>query len=312
MVKVSVIMPNKNKGKWLEKSINSVLNQTYDDWELIIIDDYSTDNSKEIIRRFMEQDDRIIGIFNPDKPFPLTRNIGLERASGEYVLFLDSDDWINEKMLENAVNHLENDDVDMYISSYRVIRSNGSTKDFVYNRGVYSHFDVLKGKFRGGIGNSVLKKKILDRYNIRYPPYIYSEDSYFYFFYESVIDKVFVDDYIGFINNRMGSNVVTNKKVLKEKFTQTENNYKLLFSQLEKIGKTAEISLIKKYQYPISILIYLDFVDRKHKFLYLLKYSKVIFPFLILGRANGDVLWLWSIVIDSIIPVKWFIRRVMR
>ncbi|MDV3104732.1 glycosyltransferase family 2 protein [Thermococcus waiotapuensis] len=313
MVKVSVIMPNKNKGKWLEKSITSVLNQTYDDWELIIIDDYSTDNSKEIIQRFMEQDDRIIGIFEPDRPFPLTRNIGLERASGDYILFLDSDDWINEKMLENAVNHLENDGVDAYVSSYRVIRSNGSTRDFIYTRGVYSRFDGLKGKFRFGMGNAVLKRKILDEYNIRYTPYVYSEDSYFYLFYLSVIDKVFVDDYIGFINNRMGSSVVANKNILsKERFSQIENNYRLLFLQLEKLGKTKEISLIKKHQYPGSILSHLDFVDRKHKFLYMLKYSRVIFPYLILGRASGDVLWLWSIAVDSVIPVKWFIRRVTK
>ncbi len=96
---VSIIMPSWNTAKWIAESIESVINQTYKNWELIIVDDCSTDNTEEIVKSF--NDDRIIFIKNEkNSGAALTRNRALREAKGEWIAFLDSDDlWKPNKLL---------------------------------------------------------------------------------------------------------------------------------------------------------------------------------------------------------------------
>ena len=94
MSKVSIIMPVYNAERYLREAIESVLRQTYTDFELLLINDRSTDNSGAICREYGEKDARIILLENETEthgPGP-TRNIGLDHASGEYIYFMDADD----------------------------------------------------------------------------------------------------------------------------------------------------------------------------------------------------------------------------
>jgi len=95
---VSIIMPSYNTGKYIAESIESVLNQTYKKWELIIVDDNSTDNTDEIVRRY--SDERIIYIKNKENHgAAYSRNLALRKARGKWIAFLDSDDlWEPEKL----------------------------------------------------------------------------------------------------------------------------------------------------------------------------------------------------------------------
>lgn len=310
MVKVSIVMPNRNNERWLNKSIGSVLNQTYKNWELIIVDDYSTDGSREIIKRYVDLDDRIVSVFDPDKPFPLTRNIGIEVSSGRYLLFLDSDDWINPTVLEDALLNIKG--VDGYASSYSVITSAGKERLFQYKRGVYSSEDGLKIEYRFGNGNSLLKRSVIENYGIRFPPLRYSEDAYFFYLYLSATEKIFVSDLVGFTNNRIGSTVVSGGN-FEEKFVGTIKSYELLFAELRKHGFKDKIELIRQYGLPRSIVTYLDSTPRTHKFKIFLKYSGVLIPYLLLRRCNsGECPWVYFTVIDSIIPVKGLLRTLKR
>lgn len=103
---VSIIMPSWNTGKFIAESIRSVLNQTYTQWELLIVDDCSTDNTDEIVKCF--QDSRIKYIKNKENcGAALTRNRALREAKGEWIAFLDSDDlWMPEK-LEKMVGFMK-------------------------------------------------------------------------------------------------------------------------------------------------------------------------------------------------------------
>ena len=115
MSKVSVIMPVYNAEKYLSEAIESVLNQTYIDFELLLINDRSTDNSKEICRDFCERDSRITLLENNSEshgPGP-TRNIGLDYAKGEYIYFMDADDWIDKRLLECATNRMQETKADV-------------------------------------------------------------------------------------------------------------------------------------------------------------------------------------------------------
>lgn len=115
MPKVSIIMPVYNAEKYLDEAIASVLKQTYPDFELILINDRSTDRSKEICLEYREKDNRIVFFENNSEfhgPGP-TRNIGLDHANGEYLYFMDADDWIEERLLECAVHRMRETNADI-------------------------------------------------------------------------------------------------------------------------------------------------------------------------------------------------------
>ena len=109
--KFSVIIPNYNNERWLEKCLNSVLNQTYKNYEIIFIDDMSEDNSLEIANRLLKPPHKVLKV--PYKKYNGgTRNIGILEATGDYVVCLDSDDWLkNENTLKDINDNLEDEDI---------------------------------------------------------------------------------------------------------------------------------------------------------------------------------------------------------
>ncbi len=123
--KTSVILPCHNGSKWLSKSIDSVLGQTLPNFELIIIDDGSTDNSKETVAEYLH-DDRIRYLCQSNKGFSAALNKGIQESSGIFIGFIGQDDlWLPNK-LEVQMNYLyEHKDVDLVHSNYSTINSEG-------------------------------------------------------------------------------------------------------------------------------------------------------------------------------------------
>jgi glycosyltransferase involved in cell wall biosynthesis len=107
---VSIILPTYNGIKWIEKAIKSVLSQSFSDFELIIIDDGSTDNTENIVLKFANQDERIRYLKNEHNlGVQRTRNIAIEKVQGEYIAEIDQDDeWIDQDKLKKQVEFLEN------------------------------------------------------------------------------------------------------------------------------------------------------------------------------------------------------------
>lgn len=119
---VSVIMPAYNAEKYIAGSIKSVLAQTYSDWELIVVDDGSTDNTAGVVREFVNRDSRIKYIFQQNGRLGKARNTGIGNASGPLIAFLDSDDlWIENK-LEMQLRVMAEKDVDVVFSNSYVFR----------------------------------------------------------------------------------------------------------------------------------------------------------------------------------------------
>jgi len=106
MPKISVIIPTYNYGKYIEKAIDSVLTQTYRDFEIIVVDDGSTDNTREIIET--KYKDKVRYFYQENKGAPAARNKGIEESRGAYLVFLDADDWFASENLEKNVTILEN------------------------------------------------------------------------------------------------------------------------------------------------------------------------------------------------------------
>jgi len=108
---ISIVTPNFNKSEFISETINSVINQTYSNWELIFVDDGSIDNSIDVINSFVENDNRIRLLKRDRLPKggSTCRNIGLQHAKGDFVIFLDSDDLLIKSALENRIKEIERD-----------------------------------------------------------------------------------------------------------------------------------------------------------------------------------------------------------
>lgn len=116
--KVSLIIPVYNTAAYLRRCINSVLSQTYDNMEIICVDDGSTDGSGEILDEFAQCDKRIFAIHQKNSGESSARNTALSVASGDYIGFVDCDDWIEPEMYEVLATSLENADADIAVSAF--------------------------------------------------------------------------------------------------------------------------------------------------------------------------------------------------
>ena len=107
----SVIIPVYNVEKYLRACLDSVLNQTFSDWEAVCVNDGSTDGSAAILREYAAKDNRFLVVEQPNAGLSAARNTGLKHAVGDYVLFLDSDDWLETNALETLAGNLDGEDL---------------------------------------------------------------------------------------------------------------------------------------------------------------------------------------------------------
>jgi teichuronic acid biosynthesis glycosyltransferase TuaG len=131
---ISVIIPTYNAEKYILETINSVKSQTYQNWEMIIVDDYSKDNTVEIIKKEAKNDSRIKLIqLSQNCGAAIARNTAIRNAKGKYIAFLDSDDlWYPEK-LEKQVAFMQENDIAFSFTSYQIINEDGTETDKIIN-----------------------------------------------------------------------------------------------------------------------------------------------------------------------------------
>lgn len=152
---VSVVLPTYNRAELLPRSVESVLNQTYKNFELIIIDDGSTDNTKEVVQEYAKKDKRVIYLrHKKNKGGSAARNTGIRKANGDYIAFQDSDDeWIYNK-LEKQIKIIKNSSYSkkvIYTSLIKITK----TKTYylpgknIKKRGGRIYEELLKGNFVG-------------------------------------------------------------------------------------------------------------------------------------------------------------------
>ena len=120
----SIIIPIYNVEKYLSECLDSVLNQTFSDWEAICVNDGSADKSSDILEEYAARDPRFKVITQPNGGLSSARNTGLEAAKGEYVIFLDSDDWLELKALEVLASKISSEDL-LCFSGRRFFESEG-------------------------------------------------------------------------------------------------------------------------------------------------------------------------------------------
>lgn len=159
---VSIITPMYNSEKFVEATIRSVINQTYKNWEMIIVDDCSTDNSSNIVKLYVENDSRIKYIrTKSNKGVSYARHLALKVAKGQFIAFLDSDDIWNENKLDKQISFMIEKNCAISFTSYELMDENNERLGKIIN--VPSKVDyntLLKGNILGCLTVVVDKSKL--------------------------------------------------------------------------------------------------------------------------------------------------------
>lgn len=194
-IKISVIIPVYNVEKYLEQCLNSVVNQTLKDIEIICINDNSSDNSLTILERYAKKDNRITIINNlKNSGGGFSRNEGLKIAKGEYISFIDADDWVEEEMLEYTYNESKSKNLDLLIflaKNYDDVNSEFYEIDY-YNfkclddsfKNRLFYFDEVKDLifcFAVSPWLKLYKKELLDKSNAKFPKERVMHDNPFFY-----------------------------------------------------------------------------------------------------------------------------------
>jgi len=180
-IDVSVIVPVYNVEKYIGKCIESIKKQTFDNFEVIVIDDESPDKSIEIVKNMAKDDSRFKIISQKNKGLGGARNTGIKNAKGQYLFFLDSDDYIEQDTLELLVNYMENNDVDIVVFDYLKVNENEKVisapkfgKNILSRDEAYKK--ILSLKTSPMACNKLYKRELFVKNNIYYPENFLHED----------------------------------------------------------------------------------------------------------------------------------------
>ncbi|MDU6522389.1 glycosyltransferase family 2 protein [Enterococcus devriesei] len=181
MCEISIIVPVYNVEKYLNKCVDSILNQTFKDFEVILVDDGSPDNSGAICDQYAQKDSRVKVIHKKNGGLSDARNAGIEAAQGKYLGFIDSDDYIADDMYELLYNNIVHEDADMSICGiYHVYEGKEPEekpgKYMVLNRNEATVLIFHGNQISDHAVNKLYKKQIFSE--LRYPIGKYHEDSF--------------------------------------------------------------------------------------------------------------------------------------
>lgn len=243
MSKISVIIPIYNVEKYLEKCLESVINQTYKDLEIICVDDCSPDNSYKIVQEYLKKDSRIKLIKRgKNGGLSAARNSGLEIATGDYIYFLDSDDWIDLDYLEKMYNAITSKNQEAVCSTNILnVFEDGTSKplmkrDFEEKFVPYSHACQMAWSW-------LLKKSFLDKFDVIFPEGLKYEDLYFF----NVVIRTLGEVYA--INTTTYYHFENKNSIMGSAENRTINNFdiienlKLIYKKYKTFNKISEWSI---------------------------------------------------------------------
>lgn len=200
---ISVIVPIYNVEQYLPVCIESILAQTFPDWEMILVNDGSPDNSWQICQQYRQQDSRIRLVTKENGGLSSARNAGLEVARGQYVMFVDSDDYVEPDCLESAYTAICRAGADLYIGGFYEYyeKENRKTPKCIARSREYSVQELLNryeidypSHWVSLAWGKLYKRQIIQENHLRFDTTLrYKEDAPFVYTYMGFADKVFFD-----------------------------------------------------------------------------------------------------------------------
>lgn len=218
---VTVIIPAYNAEKYIEKCIDSILNQTYKDIELIVVDDGSNDNTGTICDKIASSDKRLKIIHKKNAGVSAARNTGLSVASGDYITFVDADDWLDLDIIENAVNKYQERKLNYWgfknylknsiVEQELLIVPALSREELIANVIFLNRHDYNLGNYYRASCGILFDRKVIMKYNIEFPEDLYiGEDAVFLMQYLVHITGINLISQVGYNYNRMNEKSTTN------------------------------------------------------------------------------------------------------
>ena len=254
---ISVIVPVYNVEKYLSKCLESIINQTYQNLEIICVDDGSTDSSPKILEEYAKKDTRIKIITRQNGGLSAARNTGLKNATGEFISFVDSDDWIDLETYEKAIGRFS-DDVDSVCYAAAIVCDDGVEdcyeEERLWHSVKYSGKILLKDEsfynLTHTVWNKVYRKSIIDKYNIDFPEGLIHEDFAFYTKYMAFAPRTFcLNEYLYFYRKRQNSIMSENVSSKSSHFLDCLKNFENTYEFFKKYNllKTHEIVLTRMF-----------------------------------------------------------------
>lgn len=258
MASVSIIVPIYNMEKYLNRCIESIVNQTLKDIEIILVNDGSTDNSKKICEEWCNRDNRIILINKKNGGLSDARNKGIEMASSKFIGFVDSDDWIEKNMFKDLFTNIKKYNADICALKFEKVNKYSMDRLSLDNNiKVYSNIEALKKLFTVNsytetaltipVWNKLYNKKLFDK--IRFPKGKLHEDVYvtYKLFYNSI--KIVELNKIGyFYYQRLGSIINSDLNIKKlEVYDNVREIYKYICNKDIKLENLVLKQYVSKY-----------------------------------------------------------------
>ncbi|MDR0485366.1 MAG: glycosyltransferase [Elusimicrobiota bacterium] len=214
MPKISIIIPVYNTEQYLRQCLDSIVNQTLQDIEIICINDGSTDGSLAILEEYAKKDGRIVVISKPNSGPSNSRNFGMSCAKSGYIMFLDSDDCYSRNACLKMFESIERDESDLAICNVEMLYEtdhrlkSADVKNIVFAR--KDGKECISGDFiyqlPPFVTNKICRKEIIDKYNIYFPAGLYYEDLFFWWSYMTVSKSVsLISEKLVSYRRRLGS-----------------------------------------------------------------------------------------------------------
>lgn len=228
MPKISIIVPVYKVEQYLDRCVESILAQTFTDFELILVDDGSPDNCPKMCDEWAKKDCRIVVIHKPNEGVSIARNAALDIAKGEYIAFCDSDDYLGSNYLKNMYDAMLSSNADMVVSKYTMVYENGDVEKNQKHITGLTVIDNLEDRIKylctytvqhgWEVWLRLFKKNIVDTHQIRFPTTCgnYAEDMGFvlaFNLYANVINSIDNPEY--FYRLRAGSMMRNSENAIK-------------------------------------------------------------------------------------------------
>lgn len=229
--KVSIIVPAYNTEKYINKCLTSLINQTYKNIEIIVVNDGSTDNTKEIVENFAYSDDRI-KLFNIENSgVSNARNFAIKNSTGNYIAFVDSDDYISSNYIEIMLSCALENNLDLVCCNFQKISENKTQKKYKIKEvktKIYNKTEYLKEIFTGNLltfaltTSKIYKKELMNEFigNI-----VHGEDILYNYYYLQKIDKA------GYLDLKLYTYVTRKNSAVNSRFSK--RRFKLMYKLIE-------------------------------------------------------------------------------
>lgn len=202
MTEISIIIPFYNAEKYMRRCLDSILAQTFTDFEVVCVDDGSKDKTYQILQDYAKKDNRIKAYTQENGGPSAARRTALSKATGTYLMFCDSDDWYEPNMCQTLFDAIEQNGVDVVCCNAQVIDEKDNIQrmdhpEYYINlqSGTHQISKEVVQKTNVLLWNKIWKKSLIDEYQINFPPCREYDDDCFYLQYMSVAKKImYIDD----------------------------------------------------------------------------------------------------------------------